>query len=224
MSDKNQKKVALVLSGAIRLVWLRTGGKQLSFATHFPHSEALEFFKERGVQCKLLREPGGTPLGEAIRKILLSPAESGITMNRYAEYLLFAASRAELCRWVIKPLLKQGFTVLLDRFGDSSLAYQGYGHGVDLDFIRRTNDVATDGLKPDLSILFDIDVETAFERLEDANDRIENEGVNFFKRVREGFLKIAANEVETYVVIDAAQDIESIEEDVIKAIAVMLLR
>ncbi|MCF7809832.1 dTMP kinase [bacterium] len=181
--------------------------------------KALEFLKERGVQCKLLREPGGTPLGEAIRKILLAPVDSGITMNRYAEYLLFAASRAELCRWVIKPLLKQGFTVLVDRFGDSSLAYQGYGHGVDLDFIRRTNEVATDGLKPDLSILFDIDVETAFARLEDANDRIENEGINFFKRVREGFLKIAEQESETYIVVNAALEIEAVEEDVIRAIS-----
>ena len=120
---------------------------------------------------------------------------------------------------MIKPLLNQGFTVLLDRFGDSSLAYQGYGHGVDLDFIRRTNDAATDGLKPDLSILFDIDAEAALARLENANDRIENEGVNFFKRVREGFLKIAEHESETYVVIDAAQDVDAVEEDVIKAIS-----
>lgn len=181
--------------------------------------KALEFLKERGEKCKLLREPGGTPVGEAIRKILLAPAESGISINRYAEFLLFAASRAELCRWVVKPLLKQGFTVLLDRFGDSSLAYQGYGHGVDLDFIRHTNEVATDGMKPDLSILFDIEVETAFARLESGNDRIENEGINFFKRVREGFLKIAEQESETYVVIDAAQDIEMVEEAMIKAIA-----
>jgi len=184
--------------------------------------KAIEFLKERGVQCKLLREPGGTPLGEAIRNILLSPADRGIKMNRYAEYLLFAASRAELARWVVKPLLNQGFTVLLDRFGDSSLAYQGYGHGVDLDFIRRTNDVATDGMKPNLSLLFDIDAEISLARLENANDRIENEGVNFFKRVREGFLKIAEQEAETYVVINASQDIDAVEEDVIKAIAGMM--
>ncbi len=139
-------------------------------------------------------------------------------MNRYSEYLLFAASRAELSRWVIAPLLKQDFTVILDRFGDSSLAYQGYGHGVDIEFIRRTNEVATDGLKPDLSILLDIDPETALARLENANDRIESEGVNFFKRVREGFLKIAESEPDRYVVVNAAQDIDSVERDVIMKI------
>lgn len=180
--------------------------------------KALAYLTEQSSKCRLLREPGGTPLGEAIRDLLLAPADSSIKINRYSEYLLFAAARAELSRWVITPLLKQDYLVLLDRFGDSSLAYQGYGHGVDIDFIRYTNRIATDNLTPDLSILFDIDPKTALARLGKADDRIENEGVNFFRRVREGFLKIAEAEPNRYIIIDAARDIDSVARDMIRAI------
>ena len=171
---------------------------------------AYSYLTRKGLKCKLLREPGGTKVGEAIRDILLISAEEDLAMNRCTEYLLFVAARAELSRTVIKPLLEDGCTVLLDRFSDSSSAYQGYGHGVDLDFIRRTNLIATDGLKPDLTILLDIEPETALSRPGDFDDRIEKMGLDFFRRVREGFLAIAVAEPDRFRVVDASEDVTTI--------------
>ena len=176
------------------------------------------YIKDKGMDCKLLREPGGTDVGEAVRDLLLAAAGEGLQMNPLTEYLLFSASRAELSRTLIKPLLEQGIIVILDRFGDSSTAYQGFGHGVDRDFIIRTNEIATGGLKPDLTLLFDIDPETALVRPGDFNDRIEKRGLEFFNRVREGFLTIAGQEPERFRVVDASQDIETIWEEVVKYI------
>jgi dTMP kinase len=179
---------------------------------------ALEHLKGRNVDCQLLREPGGTPVGEAIRKVLLASAEEGLAMDGYTEYLLFAASRAELCRNVVKPSLESGCTVLLDRFGDSSTAYQGYGRGVDIDFIVRTNLQASGGLKPDLSILFDINPATAMARLGSRHDRIEGRGLDFFDRVSEGFLAIARAEPERFRVVDATKSIEAVSVEVVAII------
>ena len=179
---------------------------------------ACNHLRRRNIDCRLLREPGGTPVGEAIRKVLLVSAEEGLTMDGYTEYLLFAASRAELCRNVVKPLLDSSCTVLLDRFGDSSTAYQGYGRDVDIDFIVRTNLKASDGLKPDLSILFDIDPLVARARLGSRNDRIEGRGLDFFTKVREGFLEIASSEPSRFKVIDAAKSIEEVSGEVLEII------
>ncbi|NQT33893.1 dTMP kinase [bacterium] len=176
----------------------------------------LDYLKGKKIKCKLLREPGGTDVGEAVRHVLLAAAGEGLSMNPLTEYLLFAASRAELSRTVIKPLLERGSVVILDRFGDSSTAYQGYGNGVDHDFIIHTNVIATGGLKPDLSLLFDIDPETALARPGDFNDRIEKRGLEFFKRVRKGFLTIAGQEPDRFRVIDASQGIETVWEEVVK--------
>ncbi len=175
-----------------------------------------DYLRGRKIECKLLREPGGTDVGEAVRHILLAAAGEGLSTNPLTEYLLFAASRAELSRTIIKPLLERGSAVILDRFGDSSTAYQGYGYGVDLDFIIRTNEIATDSLKPDLSLLFDIDPETALARPGDFNDRIEKRGLEFFNRVREGFLTIAGQEPDRFRVIDASQGIETVWGEVVK--------
>jgi len=178
--------------------------------------------RNKGIECRLLREPGDTVLGERIRSILLSAAEEGLSMDGYTEYLLFAAARAELCRTVVKPLLETGCTVLLDRFGDSSTAYQGYGHGVDLDFILRTNEIATGGIKPDLTILFDIDPETALTRPGSFDDRIEKRGLDFFRRVRDGFLTLAGKDPERFRIVDASQDIESVTREVVRYIDELL--
>lgn len=179
---------------------------------------ALEHLKRRNVDCRLLREPGGTPVGEAIRKVLLASAEKGLAMDGYTEYLLFAASRAELCRNVVKPSLESGCTVLLDRFGDSSTAYQGYGRGVDINFIVRTNLQSSGGLKPDLSILFDIDPTVAMARLGSHRDRIEGRGLDFFTSVRDGFLAIAHAEPERFRVVDATKSIEAVSSEVVEII------
>ena len=179
---------------------------------------AYNYLNGKQIKCELYREPGGTDVGEAIRKILLASAAEGLAMDGYTEYLLFASSRAELSRTIVTPLLENGCTVLLDRFGDSSTAYQGYGHGVDVDFIIETNRIASGGLKPDLTILLDIDPETALARLGSQNDRIEKRGIVFFKRVRSGFLTLADREPERFRVIDAERSVEDISRDVIELI------
>ncbi len=179
---------------------------------------AYNHLRNKGIECRLLREPGDTVLGERIRSILLSAAEEGLSMDGYTEYLLFAAARAELSRTVINPLLERSCAVLLDRFGDSSTAYQGYGHDVDLDFILRTNEIATGGIKPDLTILFDVDPETALSRPGNFDDRIEKRGLDFFQRVRNGFLTLAEKESDRFRIVDASQDIETVAGEVIRHI------
>jgi len=161
---------------------------------------AYNHLRNKGIECRLLREPGDTVLGERIRSILLS------------------AARAELSRTVINPLLERSCAVLLDRFGDSSTAYQGYGHDVDLDFILRTNEIATGGIKPDLTILFDVDPETALSRPGNFDDRIEKRGLDFFQRVRNGFLTLAEKESDRFRIVDASQDIETVAGEVIRHI------
>ena len=171
---------------------------------------ACAYLVQKGVMCDLLREPGGTKAGELIRNILLSSAREQLNLDSYTEYLLFAASRAELCRTIVVPKLRDGCTILLDRFGDSSTAYQGYGHNVDIDFIKRTNDIASGGLIPDLTLLFDIDPEVALSRPGSFDDRIEKRGLEFFNKVRGGFLALAEAEPERFRVIDAEQTIEDV--------------
>ena len=178
------------------------------------------WLRSKGLEVKLLREPGGTPLGEAVREILLAPHGSAIAMDGLSEYLLFAASRAELTRKVIKPLLDHNHTVILDRYADSSLAYQGYGHGVELDLICRVNELATGGLKPDLTILLDIDPAMSLSRIKRGSDRIERYGLEFFTRVRNGFITLAEAEPERFRVIDAARDIETITRQIAELLAV----
>ncbi len=174
-------------------------------------AEQIELYlRGKGFEVKLFREPGGTPLGEAVREILLSPRGSDIAMDGLSEYLLFAASRAELTGKVIKPLLDRSCTVLLDRYGDSSLAYQGYGRGVDIDIIRRVNRLATGGLKPDLTVLLDLDPDTALSRINRASDRIEQYGADFFRKVREGYLTLAEAEPDRFRVVDASLDVDVI--------------
>ena len=169
-----------------------------------------------GIETVLLREPGGTPAGEQIRAILLSRAGSGVELDRLTEFLLFAASRAQLVRQVIQPLLSRGATVLLDRFYDSSLAYQGYGHGLDLDLIHRVNLAATGGLRPNLTILLDMPPEAALARIKGGLDRIEQRGIEWFNRVREGFLDLAQQEPERWRVIDAAGEVDKVFGEIAK--------
>ena len=192
---------------------------------------AADYLRESGWDVKLLQEPGGTPAGERIRQILLSRSEQPDPpeMDPLTEFLLFASSRAQLVKQVIKPLLEAGSThrqtrisVLLDRFADSSLAYQGYGRGLDLGFIRAVNRVATTDLTPDLTILFDIAPESALARLTGATDRIERLGAPFFHRVRYGFLELAAAEPERWQVIDGAGDRDAVFNEVVKALETRL--
>lgn len=157
-----------------------------------------------------VREPGGTPFGEALRAALLG---GGPTSPR-AELLAFNAARAELVTSVIRPALEAGRTVLADRFTGSTVAYQGYGRGLDLPTVRAVNEVATGGLEPDLVLLLDLSPEAARDRLEAAPDRIEGEHTDFHARVREGYLALAHTEPERWRVLDATLPVDALAAEV----------
>lgn len=152
------------------------------------------------------QEPGGTPLGRSIRRLLLDASE---TVDTVAELLLFAADRAHHVRTLIRPALEAGHVVISDRYTDSTRAYQGHGRGIDADLIERVISVATDDLAPDLTILIDVDVATSRSRgAPVGDDRIEQEADAFFDRVRSGFRTIAAAAPDRVVVLDGSGSIE----------------
>jgi dTMP kinase len=152
------------------------------------------WMNELGIPHTLAREPGGTPVGEAIRRIVLD--KGGLTMPSETELFLILAARAAFVRDVVRPALGRGEVVLSDRFDFSTFAYQGYGRGLDLEEIRRANAVATHGLKPDLILVLDLSVAAGLSRKGGAGegDRIEREGEPFLARVREGYLALANDE------------------------------
>lgn len=160
-------------------------------------------FEEQAVPFIAVREPGGTAVGEDIRQVLL---HKDYAMSLQAELLLYMAARSELTGQVIIPALKAGRVVLCDRFTDSTLAYQGYGGGADLGFIRRMNSKTTCGIVPNLTVLLDISVEKALARRGEVADRMESRGFSYHQRVRHGYLKIARLEPRRIKVIDAQGD------------------
>ncbi len=165
--------------------------------------------EEAGHAVTRLREPGGTRVGEAVRAALLDPAH--VEMDPRAELLLYEASRAQLVVERIRPALADGDIVICDRFYDSTTAYQGYARGLSLDEIRVLNDVATDGLKPELTLLLDIDPARGLERATKGGaDRLEAEDLAFHERVRDGFLRIAAEEPGRVVVVDAGGEVAEV--------------
>ncbi len=164
------------------------------------------------------REPGGTPIGDQIRHVLMRMENKELQPR--TEILLFLAARAQLVEQVIKPALLDGKIILCDRYGDSTLAYQGYGHGLDLEQLRKMLDFATDHLKPDLTILLDLDVKTGLMRkkAEDEWNRLDAYEVLFHERVREGYLKLAHEEPERWQIVDASQGIDAVQEDLFQII------
>ena len=163
------------------------------------------------------RDPGGTPIGKQIRGLLLNPANGG--MAAVAELLLYEASRAQLVREVIRPALAAARIVLCDRFVDSTVAYQGHGRGLDVGLIARLNALATDGLRPDLTVLLDLDPEAGLARVgqrvtppAERHDRIEGEVLGFHQRVRAGYLAIAAAEPDRVVLLDASHGMAEVGE------------
>lgn len=161
----------------------------------------MDYLQRKSVDFIYVREPGGTPLGEQIREILLT----GQTMTSKAELLLFLASRAQLVETVIKPSLAQGKLVVADRFADSSVAYQGFARGLGVDIVKKLNNFATGGLKPDLTFYIDISVELALLRKKSL-DRIEAEGKDFFVKVREAYLNLIKEEPERFVLVNGEAD------------------
>jgi dTMP kinase len=171
-------------------------------------------FKRMGGEEKaiLTREPGGTPLAEKIRDLVLDPKIQG--MHAYTELFLYAASRAQHVRERILPALESGFSVVCDRFTASTLAYQGYGRGLDGEYIAGVAALATTGIDPDLTIILDLPVEEAHKRRmkrSDEPDRLELEDLEFHRRVAQGYRTIAANNPQRYVLVDATVPIESLE-------------
>ncbi|KUK03633.1 MAG: Thymidylate kinase [Thermotoga sp. 50_1627] len=157
----------------------------------------LDYLKRNGVDFVYVREPGGTPVGELIRSVLLSSQN----MIPKAELFLFLSSRAQLVETVIKPALAQNKTVVADRFADSSVAYQGFARGLGVETVKWLNDFATGGLKPDLTFYIDVPVEVALSRKKRL-DRIESEGEEFLNKVRQGYLELLKDEPERFVFVD----------------------
>jgi dTMP kinase len=160
----------------------------------------------------ITKEPGGTPTADRIRAILL---DAGSKLDPLAEVFLFAASRHQHVVEVIRPALDAGRTVLCDRYVDATLAYQGFGRLIDLDRLRALNDWATGSLRPDLTLLFDLDEETGLRRARGRGGdelRFEAEDIRFYRRVREGYLALAAAEPQRYRIIDARGTIDEVAQ------------
>ena len=168
----------------------------------------------RGHRVVLTREPGGTPLGERVREVLLGRADLGIDPR--ADALLFNAARAQLVTEVVRPALSAGSVVLCARFADSTLAYQGYGAGLPILELRAIASVATAGLEPDLTILLDVDPEVGIRRkAAGSRNRFESIDLDFHRRVRAGFLELAGEEPTRWRVIDSSRHIDRVFEDVL---------
>ena len=163
------------------------------------------------IPTELTHEPGGTPLGNQLRGVLKRRRQDEI--SPLAELFLFAACRIQLVTEVIRPSLQQGKVVICDRFADSTTAYQGYGRGLDLETIKKINELATQEVKPNLTILLDIPTQKGLGRKPSAtNDRFEAEDIAFHNKVRDGYLKLAAEESERWLVIDATLPRAGIEK------------
>lgn len=172
-----------------------------------------QFLSETGYKVFSTREPGGTSIGDQIRQVLL--ANKNAEMHPRSEILLFQASRAQLVEQEIQPRLARDEIVLCDRYADSTIAYQGYGHQADLKQLRNIVDFATGGLKPDLTLLLDLDVNVGLIRRQKDGDinRLDAFELAFHQRVRTGYHELAATEPDRWVVIDASQSPQQVQHD-----------
>jgi len=175
-----------------------------------------EDLEKIGVPFVCTKEPGGTPLANEIRQVLLKPREDTEEFHPRTELLLYAAARAQHVNGVIRPAIEDGKIVLCDRFADSTLAYQGYGRGLELGMIRELNELATGGLEPDATVLFDLPVEEGLARANRRGgmNRLDREDVEFHRRVREGFYRLMEESSCRYIVINAAMPVEDVQEAV----------
>ena len=171
--------------------------------------------RTRGHEVIITREPGGSPIAEKIRHVVLDVANLGL--NERAEALLFAASRAEHVASTIRPALERGTIVISDRYMDSSIAYQGIARGLGLEHIRDLNLWATNNLVPDLTIVLDVDAEHGLNRVADPN-RIEEESTEFHSVVRDAFLELAKLDPDRYLIVSANQPAEEIAETIFKRV------
>jgi dTMP kinase len=181
--------------------------------SHIPH--LVEFLREKGYAVFPTREPGGTSIGEQIREVLHSL--KNVEMNPRTETLLYQAARAQFVEQVVRPRLAAGDMVISDRYADSTIAYQGYGHQQDLEQVRALVCYATGGLIPDLTVLLDVDVEIGLERSAQRRvkggewNRLDAYQLEFHRRVREGYLELAQQEPARWVRVDASQPWENVQ-------------
>ncbi|MFM1919572.1 MAG: hypothetical protein RLZZ303_1206 [Candidatus Hydrogenedentota bacterium] len=173
-----------------------------------------EHLKTRGWNVEVLREPGGVPIAEAIREILLDPANKAMCTT--SELLLYAAARAQLVHERVLPAIANGKAVLCDRFADSTTAYQGAGRGIDASQIEQIHELANGGLWPHKTFLLDLPVEAGLERARHRGraDRIEQESLHFHQRVREAYLDLAKRHPERIIVLDASQSVEALAGEI----------
>ena len=178
-----------------------------------------EYLRQHGFDVLTTREPGGTSISEQIRTVLHNLENK--EMNPRTEILLFQASRAQLVEQVIRPHLDNGGVVLSDRYADSTLAYQGYGHQIDIEPLRVLVTFATGGLKPDLTILLDVDVETGLRRKELKGEwnRLDAYDLEFHQRVRHGYLNLVKAEPDRWVVGDASQEPGEVQKNLRRVVA-----
>jgi dTMP kinase len=179
--------------------------------------------QEKGLDIVHTREPGGTDIGDQIRSVIMNMKNK--SMHPRAEILLFCASRAQLVEELIRPSLAEGKLVLCDRYADSTMAYQGYGHGLDRVVLSQLLNFATGGLKPDLTLLFDISAEAGLRRRltnHDEWNRMDDYALQFHERVRSGYLSMAAAEPERWAVINADRSPDAVHEDVLSVISARL--
>jgi len=184
----------------------------------------VDYLKGRGRDVLLTREPGGTPIGDQIRQTLMDLGNTG--MDPRAEILLFSASRAQIVHQVIRPHLDAGGVVVCDRFYDSTLAYQGYGHGLDLEALQVITDFATGGLRPDLTLLLDLPAEAGLERRKSGGqwNRLDAYDLAFHQRVRQGYFALAEAEPARWVKIDAACSADEVQAAIRRAVDARLDR
>ena len=172
-----------------------------------------EYLQNKGYEVVITREPGSRGLGEKIREILLH-YEGDVSSD--AESFLFLADRAQNIDEIVNPAVSAGKIVLCDRHTDSTIAYQGYGRGIDIKKLTLLNDIAVGGRKPDMTFVFDIDIDTSMKRVGQEKDRMESSGADFFNKVRNGYLEIGKQEPERVKILDAAKSIEEIFKEVSK--------
>lgn len=183
----------------------------------------VKFLKQQGYPVTCVREPGGTAIGDQIRDVLHSL--NNAAMHPRTELLLFVASRAQLVAEVIRPRLAVGDIVLSDRYADSTLAYQGYGRGLDLTQLRQIIDFATDGLKPDLTVYLDIDPIAGLARRQAGADkgeewnRLDALALEFHQRVHQGYQALIAAEPKRWIVVDALGSVEDVHQRLIQSLS-----
>ncbi len=178
------------------------------------------YLENNGYKVILTREPGAKGLGEKLREILLN-YDGEVSSN--CESFLFLADRAQHIDTIIKPAIQNGVVVLCDRHTDSTVAYQGYGRSLDLDQIKQLNNIATSGIKPDITFILDIDIETSLIRIGKGRDRMENSGREFFERVRNGYIEISKQEPERVKLLNGKDTIDNLNKQIINSVQKILM-